>query len=150
MRRRILTAIGQFIGDVHSIWRWVALVVAIVVVIKALAGWLGKQPWSALDDRLGLFFTIAVDIQVLLGLIAWLIGPFNVTQMSGAMGNPLLRFYLVEHPLFGLIAVALAHIGRRRSRRAQPDVQKHRGAFIYYLLSFLFIVLIFVMRTRLG
>lgn len=143
-----MTAIGQFVGDVHALWRWVVLAVAIVVVIKALVGWLGKQRWDALDDRLGLLFTIAVDIQVLLGLIAWLIGPFNVTQLSNAMGNPLLRFYLLEHPIFGLLAVALAHIGRSRSRKASSDAQKHRAAFIFYLLSFLFIVLIFILRTN--
>ena len=114
----ILAAIGQLIGDAHSIWRWVALVVAIVAVGKALMGWLGKQPWTQLDNRLGMLFTIAIDVQVLLGILAWLIGPFNFTQLSGAMGNPFLRFVLLEHPIMGLLAVALAHIGRSRSRKA--------------------------------
>ena len=146
----VLAAIGQFIGDAHGVWRWIVLTVALVTVVKALVGWLGKQRWTALDERLGLFFTIAIDIQVLLGLLAWLIGPFNFRQLSVAMDNPFLRFYLLEHPVIGVLAVALAHIGRGRSRKAKTDAGKHRAAFIFYLLSFLFIMLIFILRTTLG
>lgn len=145
-----MAAIGQIIGDAHGIWRWVVLVVALVALVKALAGWLGKQSWTALDDQLGRLFTIAIDIQVLLGLLAWLIGPFNFTQLSVAMGNPFLRFYLLEHPIFGLLALALAHIGRSRSRKAGTDSGKHRAAFIFYLLSFLCVVLIFILRATLS
>ncbi len=141
---------GNIIYDLHMIWRWVMLVVALVTLLKALAGWLGKQPWTALDDRLGMFFTIAVDIQALLGLILWFVGPWRITAAGSLMSDPLGRFMVIEHPLFLLIALALAHIGRSRSRKAKTDAAKHRTAFIFYLLSFLFIVLIFILRTTLG
>jgi hypothetical protein len=137
---------GNFWVDVHMVWRWVMLAVALVTVVKALIGWLGKQPWTKLDDKLGLFFTIAVDIQFLLGLILWFAGPFKITNAGALMSSPLARFYLVEHPLLMLVALVLAHIGRNRSREAEPDVQKHKTAFIFYLLSFLFILLIFILR----
>ncbi len=137
---------GNFWLDAHMVWRWVMLVVALVTVIKALTGWLGKQPWSKLDDRLGMLFTIAVDIQFLLGLILWFAGPYKITNAGALMSSPLARFYLVEHPILMLIALALAHIGRSRSRKAEPDVQKHKTAFIFYFLSFLFILLIFILR----
>ncbi len=135
---------GNFWYDIHMVWRWVMLVVALVTLIKALLGWQGKQPWTRLDDQLGMFFTIAVDIQFLLGLILWFTGPFRITNPGGGrIGS----FMLFEHPLLLLIALVLAHIGRSRSRKAQPDARKHQQAFVFYLLSFLFIVLIFIMRT---
>jgi hypothetical protein len=140
----------NFIFELHAIWRWVLLAAGLVVVIKALIGWLGKRPWTPLDDRLGMVYTLVVDIQFLLGLILWFIGPFNFRQLSSAMSNPLLRFYLLEHPILMLIALALAHVGRSRSRKADTDAGKHRAAFVFYLLSFLFIVLIFVLRVSLG
>lgn len=140
----------NFIFELHAIWRWVLLAAGLVVVIKALIGWLGKRPWTPLDDRLGMVYTLVVDIQFLLGLILWFIGPFNFRQLSSAMSSPLLRFYLLEHPILMLIALALAHVGRSRSRKADTDAGKHRAAFVFYLLSFLFIVLIFVLRVSLG
>ena len=140
----------NFFMDLHAVWRWVLLIAGLAVVIKALLGWLGKRPWTQLDDRLGMIYTIVVDIQFLLGLILWFIGPFNFQQLSVAMSNPLLRFYLVEHPILMLVALALAHIGRSRSRKAATDAGKHKAAFIFYLLSLLFIVLIFVLRISLG
>jgi hypothetical protein len=137
---------GNFWVDVHMVWRWVMLAVALVTVIKALLGWLGNKPWSRADDQLGMLFTLTVDIQFLLGLILWFAGPYKITNAGISMSDPLARFYLVEHPILMLIALVLAHIGRSRSRRAAPDVQKHKTAFIFYLLSFLFILLIFILR----
>jgi hypothetical protein len=141
---------GNIVYDLHMIWRWVLLVVALVTLVKALMGWLGKQPWTQLDDRLGLFFTVAIDIQFLLGMILWFVGPWRITAAGALMGNSLGRFMVIEHPLFLLISLVLAHIGRSRSRKAATDAGKHKNAFIFYLFSFLFIVLIFILRTTLG
>ena len=135
-----------FIWDLHAIWRWVMLVVGAAAILKALAGWLGKQAWTRLDDQLGLLYTLVIDIQFLIGLVLWFVGPFNFRQLSAAMGNPLLRFYPVEHPMLMIVALALAHAGRSRSRKATSAELKHRSAFVFYLLSFLIIVLIFLMR----
>jgi hypothetical protein len=139
-----------FVLQFHAIWRWVLLVAAIVVVIKALVGWLGKRPFTKLDDQLGLGFTIIVDIQVTLGLIIWLFGPLGLQTLSQSMGNAALRFIVLEHPILMLIALAFAHIGRARSKKAVDDTAKHRISFIFYLLSFIFIALIFLMRMMMG
>jgi hypothetical protein len=133
--------------QLHAIWRWVLLVAAVVVVLKALIGWLGKRPFTRLDDQLGLIFTMVVDIQVLLGLIIWLFGPIGLKTLTQAMSNPGLRFLALEHPILMLIALAFAHIGRARSKQATDDAAKHRTSFIFYLLSFVFITLIFVLET---
>ncbi len=135
-----------FIWELHAIWRWVMLAAGALVVLKALIGWLGRQPWARLDDQLGMIYTMVVDIQFLIGLVLWFIGPFNFRQLSVAMGNPLLRFYLLEHPILMIVALALAHMGRGRSRTAGTDIKKHRIALLFYGLSFLVIVLIFFMR----
>jgi hypothetical protein len=139
-----------FVLQLHNIWRWVLLVAAIVVVIKALVGWLGKRPFTKLDDQLGMAFTIVVDVQVTLGLIIWLFGPLGLQNLSQAMGNAALRFIVLEHPILMLIALAFAHIGRARSKRVADDTAKHRVSFVFYLLSFVFIALIFLMPMMMG
>ena len=139
-----------FVLQLHAIWRWVLLVAAIVVVIKALIGWLGKRPFTRLDDQLGMAFTMIVDIQVLLGLLIWLFGPLGLQTLSQAMGNAALRFIVLEHPILMLIALAFAHIGRARSKKASDDAVKHRTSFVFYLLSMVFIALIFLLPRMLG
>ena len=90
---------GNFWLDIHMVWRWVLLAAALLAVGKALIGWLGKQPWGKLDDRLGMSYTITVDIQFLLGLILWFVGPFKITNAGALMSSQLARFYVIEHPL---------------------------------------------------
>ena len=53
----------------HSGWRYVVIFVLLVALAKFLIGWLGRGPWQVWDQRLGLAALIAVDIQVLLGLL---------------------------------------------------------------------------------
>jgi hypothetical protein len=135
-----------FVLQLHSIWQWAILVFAGLVALKALIGWQGKQTYTVLDDRIGMVLTIALDLQFLLGLLLWLFGPINFRQLSSAMGNDALRFYLLEHNVIYLIALVLAHIGRGRARKATDGVAKHRASFIFFALSFVFILAIIVMR----
>lgn len=134
----------------HGFWRWLLLIAAALVTLKALIGWLGKQRFIPFDDRLGLVFTIIVDIQFLFGLILWLFGPINVNMLAQAMGNPGLRFILLEHGILSLIALVFAHIGRTRAKRAVSDAAKHRVSFIFYLLSLAFLGLIFLLPRMMG
>jgi hypothetical protein len=87
---------------------------------------------------------------VFLGLIIWLFGPMGLQTLSQAMGNAALRFIVLEHPILMLIALAFAHIGRARSKKAADDTAKQRISFIFYLLSFIFIALIFLMPMMMG
>jgi hypothetical protein len=95
-------------------------------------------------------FTIIVDVQVLLGLIIWLFGPLGLQTLSQSMGDAALRFIVLEHPILMLIALAFAHIGRARSKKASDDTAKHRISFVFYLLSFVFIALIFLLPRMMG
>jgi hypothetical protein len=133
-----------FLLSFHAFWRWVLLVIAAIVVIKSLVGWLGRQPWTQLDDRLGMAYVIAVDVQVLVGLLIWLFGPMGLRVLTQAMGDAGLRFIALEHPILMLISMAFAHVGRSRSRRGADPVAQHRTAFIFYALSLLFLAAIFL------
>lgn len=136
-----------YIFLIHSILRWVLLGAGILVLGKALVGWLGKQSFDKLDHQLGLIFTIIVDVQVLVGLLLWVFARPGMRDLAQAMSNGSLRFILIEHPLLMLIALAFAHIGRNRSKRAANDAARHRTSLVFYLLSLVFIALIFVLEV---
>jgi len=128
---------------IHSLLRWLVVVVAVVAAGKALAGWFGKQPFTKLDDRLGLIFTGTMDVQLLVGLILYVfLSPLTQAAFQdpgAAMRDGTLRFFAVEHLAVMVAAVVLAHVGRAMSRRA-PEAGKHRRAALWYGLALLLIL----------
>lgn len=125
----------------HSYVRWLVVIAALVVLVRAVRGWLGRRAWSAADDRAGLLFTIGMDVQVLLGLALYLgLSPLvaaALRNMATTMRTSALRFFAVEHIGAMLVALILAHVGRARSRRAGEASARHRSAAIWYGLAIL-------------
>jgi uncharacterized membrane protein YozB (DUF420 family) len=134
-----------FILAVHNIMRWVIVVLAIVALVRAYRGWLGKQAWSQSDRKAGVYFSVALDIQLLLGLILYFgLSPITrvaFSNIGAAMRNADARFFLLEHFLYMLIAVILVHVGVATVRRAVDDTAKHRRAAIWFSLAVLVIIL---------
>lgn len=134
-----MTSAYEIVLSLHSIVRWLVLFAGILAAIKAIIGWIGNRPWQSLDNQLGLLFTISLDIQVLLGLILYFVlSPRTTNAFSNfgdAMGDATARFFLVEHSLMMIVALVLAHIGRSQSKKASPDVNKHKRAAIFFTLA---------------
>jgi hypothetical protein len=128
----------------HNLLRWVVVITALLAIGRALAGWLGKRPWTALDRKAGLWFTIAMDVQVLVGLILYFfLSPITLAALrnfGGAMSESSLRYFAVEHIIMMIIALVLAHVGSARARKAANDLAKHRNAAIWFILAFLIIL----------
>jgi hypothetical protein len=129
----------------HSWVRWLVLIAGLVLIVRSAMGLSGGKHWSALEERAALFFTVGLDVQFLLGLLLYgVLSPFVRLAMSdvgAAMRDGDLRFWLVEHLVGMLIALALAHVGRVRIRRAADDGSKHRQALIFMGIALAVILL---------
>lgn len=130
---------------IHSLLRWVVVILAVVAVIRAFIGWLGKKEWALLDSRLGLFLSSSVDLQLLLGLILYVfLSPTTKAafqDFGAAMSNGVTRYWAVEHIGLMVVALVLIHVGRSLSKRAEEAVAKHRRAAIFFGLATLAILL---------
>ena len=115
---------------VHSWLRWAVLTAGIAAVARG-----GQGEGSA-----GKWYTILLDTQMLLGLLLYFVfSPITTAALGDfgtAMRTPQLRYFAVEHVLGMVIAIALAHVGRGRVRKA-PTARKARTAAIFYGLSIL-------------
>jgi hypothetical protein len=124
---------------IHSLVRWVVLVLALVAVARAIAGLSGRRDWLNADQSIGAWFTGSLDLQMLLGLVLYIfLSPFTheaFGDFGAAMRNPPLRFFAVEHLTGMIIAVALAHIGRARTKKLSEPAQRHKAALIFYALA---------------
>jgi hypothetical protein len=129
---------------VHSYLRWLVLAFAAMAVLRGVAGWHGKGLFTPADDRAGRFFTVLLDVQLLLGLMLYFVlSPVTraaMTNFGEVMGNSVLRFWAVEHIFGMLVAVALAHIGRAKTRRLNDSTSRHKAAAIYFGLALLIIL----------
>lgn len=108
----------------HSWLRYPVLLAGIAVLWLAIAAARAGQPSPSLD-RLHTVFIRLLDSQMLLGLLLYFvlspIASAAMADMGAAMKDPALRFFGVEHITTMLLAVAAAHVGHTRARRAAED-----------------------------
>jgi hypothetical protein len=124
--------------NIHSILRWIVLVLIIITIVKSLAGWIKNYDYLPLDDRFALFTLIFVHTQLILGFILYFTSPLvslGLQDMSAAMKNPVLRFWVVEHLVGMLVSIALITIGRVASKKKSESKTKHRTIFIYFTIG---------------
>lgn len=132
------------IKEFHSGLRWIILALAAIVVIKYLAGWVGKKRFTSLDNKLSLFYVSALDIQLLLGLVLYFfLSPVTLSaiQFGGyAIDDPNVRFYAMEHPVTMVLAIIIAHIGRVMVKRSKTDHAKFMRGTLMFGLSVIFML----------
>lgn len=129
----------------HSWLRWLVLFAAVAAIARAIGGVNTRRPFTPLDDRAGMWLTAALDFQLLLGLILYIfLSPVTrsaFVDMAAAMREAPIRFFAVEHPVGMIVAIALAHVGRVRVRKAADSESKHKQALIFFGLSLLVLLL---------
>lgn len=134
----------QTIFNLHSLCAYVTLAVLVVATFNAIIGFFSKREYKALDLRLGLFALIFSHIQLLLGLILYMVSPLLQSWSSvGAkviMKDSYLRKMLVEHPLMIIIAVTLITIGWSLHKKQKTSQRAFGKIAIFYLLGLIFIL----------
>jgi uncharacterized membrane protein YozB (DUF420 family) len=129
----------SFVLAVHNILRWIVLILLVVALVRALLGWFGNREWTSTDRKIGMFYSVSLDVQVLLGLILYFVlSPITTSALRNfreVMGNPVLRFFVFEHAVMMVLAVIFAHIGVASAKRAEASVSKHRRTVLWFSLS---------------
>jgi len=112
--------------EAHSGWRYLVILVLVLAILRALWGWLRQGEWSGLDNRLGLITTIVIDIQLLLGIVVW------IMQQQWMGFNALAAW---EHPVTMFLTAAVAHVTSSRVKKQTESADKFRTAAIGYLIA---------------
>lgn len=123
----------------HDGLRWLLLLAFLMTLIKYISGWLGNHSWKKVDHTLGIVLTALADLQLLTGLVLYFflspVTKIAFSDFGGAMKNPDLRFYAVEHLTMMLIAIILVHVGRAKSKKAVFDQSKFKLGAIFFLIA---------------
>ena len=128
-----------YVLGLHNIVRWFVLIAGVWAVFLCWRGWLGRRQWTPAEARATRAFVAALDIQFLLGLLLFAVfSPLTrqaFRDLGGAMSDAPVRYFLLEHPLIMVAAIAAAHIGAVRVRRAASDAERFQQASIMFGLS---------------
>ena len=135
----------MYIGllHLHNAARWLVLLVAVIAVVVAIVGLVRGAPWHRGGKLSGLAYVIVMDVQLLIGLLLYVVSPLVRAAMgdvSLAMSNTQLRFYLIEHALLMVIAVVLVHVGYAMAKRAASARAAYLRSLPFYLLGLILLL----------
>ena len=120
----------------HSGWRYIVILFLLITIIKMLIGWLGSQNWRQIDTSLILATRVSVYIQVVLGLILYIVLQQWVNmRLTG------------EHVVVALLAVGGIEFAAARARKADGDKNKFKFATIGLVIA---AILIYVALRAVG
>jgi hypothetical protein len=127
----------------HSWIRWIALVAGVGVTLAAVRG--KVEGASSIADRWAMVAMMALDIQMLVGLILYLGLSPNMQEILNHFGESMrradTRFWAVEHITAMIGAVALSHVGRVLARKAKnPAAKRSRLLITFGLATLLMLV----------
>ena len=133
--------------SLHNIIRWVVIILGVLAAVRGFIGWFGKKPWTEKDRKLGLFFTISFDIQILIGILLYLVlsqwglKAFSNIGMADVMRISEYRFYAVEHGLMMFVGFILAHLGSILPKKVDDSKSKFKRAAILIGLAAILVII---------
>ena len=115
----------------HSLLRWVILILLIYTLIRSFQGKAGKETK---------FLTITSHIMLLIGLAQWFLGSWGLkliqnVGMGEVMKNASQRFFAVEHTFTMIIAIALITVGGVSVRKGKSNAKW------FYLIALILILM---------
>lgn len=129
----------------HSWLRWIVLIAGVLVVARAWRGSRSGTPFGPNDRRAGLIFVSSMDLQFVLGLVMYLFfSPITAAafeNFGGAMKDGVLRFFAVEHTFLAVAALAMAHIGNARAKRAPNDKARFKQMALFFTISLVLLLI---------
>jgi hypothetical protein len=123
----------------------VILVLLLAAIFKSYSAMGSGRSYTAGDRKLGLLLLISAHTTFLLGLVLWLFGSLGLSLvknpgMGVVMKNAVMRYWVVEHFVGMLIAIALITIGRGVAKKGIPDAAKFKRAFWLFLVALIIIL----------
>lgn len=116
----------------HSILRWIILLLLVICLVQALT----KNPGV---KKLSLWLLISAHLMLIIGVYQVFFGRYGISKGLPAgielMKDKFHRFFWVEHPLMMIIAIVLITVARGNAKRLN-----YRGTVWLLLVALLLIL----------
>ncbi|CDF81010.1 conserved hypothetical membrane protein [Formosa agariphila KMM 3901] len=125
--------------NLHSYWAFLVLAVLIIATINSIINYVGKKEYGPKDFRLALFTIIVSHIQLLIGIILYVVSPrmalFSELGMGGIMKDSISRLYLIEHPIINILALVFITVGYSKHKSKLSSHAKFKTISIFYSIG---------------
>lgn len=129
----------------HSWLRWLVVAAGAFSLVKAVQGKKGELAYDKRQGTARLVYVASLHLTLVVGVLLYFVfSPLTqagLADMKGAMKDPVLRFFVVEHVFGMLIAVVLGTVGSVKVRRAASDAAKHKATLVFIGLSLVVLLL---------
>ncbi len=128
----------MYIGlkHLHSYLAYLLLAALIFSIVYVIIQFVGKKSFTEKVRKVTLVGFIATHLQLLIGLVLYLISPVGLSNFSSeAMSESLSRLYVLEHPLTMLIGIILVSIGYIKAKKPGDDARRFRTIIVFYGLG---------------
>ena len=133
----------------HSWNRWLILIFGLLTLWYA---WSGSRESAAFPGKakpFNIIFISSLHLQLLIGLLLYFVlSPITTLALKdfgAAMKDASVRYWVMEHSLMNVIAIALAQTGSILAKKKATPRLAHRTMFIWSLIAFLIILLMIPM-----
>ena len=130
--------------NLHSYWAFLVLAVLIIATINSIINYIGKKEYGPKDFRLALFTIIVSHIQLLIGIVLYLVSPrlalFGELGMGGIMKDSVSRLYLIEHPTMTILALVFITMGYSKHKAKLSSHAKFKTISIFYGIGLLLLL----------
>lgn len=130
----------EAIKHAHSGLRWVVLILLIMALVNAYKGKTSKLPYTEKDKKIHLFAMVFLHIQALLGFISYFMNLGGKVDFGNMSGNPVVRFFTVEHSFMMILALVIITIGFSRSKKIVETPKRFNLIFMTYLIGLVLIL----------
>jgi hypothetical protein len=127
--------------EAHSGWRYIVIIAALILFARLLWNLFSGARWGRLDQQLSLAFLITMDIQLLLGLVLW------IMEQRWSGGDPLRSW---EHPITMILAVAATHITWSRLKTTNEESKVRVALFGFAVAAVLLTIGILRITGQMG
>ena len=135
-----MESLYPFLQKFHAGWAYLVLILLVIVVVMSIVGFASKGIFTATNRKLALFALIFSHIQLLVGLVLWVISPIGKAALN-QMSNAALRLTAIEHPVANIIAIVLITIGWSKHKKLIDDKIIFKNFTIFYGLALLLILI---------
>jgi hypothetical protein len=134
----------MYIGlrHLHSVLAYVLLAAIIFSILYVFVQFVKQGSFTEKVRKITLIGFIAAHLQLLVGLILYVISPVGLELFSAeAMGDSISRLYIIEHPLTMIIGIVLITVGYIKAKKPGDDARRFKTIIIFYSIGLILILL---------